>query len=56
MTLACFHSDGIDWLLIAPLNIFVKEFAITGEGIGIIFAGILSIPVDLRGFKDKSHL
>jgi hypothetical protein len=38
------------------LKIFVKEFAITGEAIRIILAGILSIPVDLQGFKDKRSL
>jgi hypothetical protein len=39
-----------------PLKIFVKEFAITGEAIRIILAGILSIPVDLQGFKNKRSL
>jgi hypothetical protein len=38
------------------LKIFVKEFAITGEAIRIILAGILSIPVDLQGFKDKRSI
>jgi hypothetical protein len=48
VTLATFHSDGTNSLLIAILKIFVKEFAITGEAMRIILAGILSIPVDLH--------
>jgi hypothetical protein len=38
------------------LKFFVKEFAITGEAKRIILAGILSIPVDLQGFKNKRSL
>jgi hypothetical protein len=56
VTLVTFHSDGTNSLLIALLKIFVKEFAITGKAIRIISAGILSIPVDLQGFRDKRSL
>ena len=56
MTFAIFLSCGTHSFLIALLKIFVKESAIIGEATRIIFAGILSIPVALQGFKDKRSL
>jgi hypothetical protein len=40
----------------AVLKILVSEFSIIGAAIRIILAGILSIPVDLQGFKEERSL
>jgi hypothetical protein len=56
VTLAIFHSKGTVALIMAILKIFVNEFVITGAAMRIILAGILSIPVDLRGFRDNRSL
>ena len=55
ITLATFQSKGTVSLKIAVLKILVKNSAITGVTIRIILARILSIPVDLQGFKDRSN-
>ena len=54
ITLAIFHSNGIVSLKIAVLKIFVNRSAITGAAIRIILPGILSIPVNLQAFRDRS--
>jgi hypothetical protein len=56
VTLAIFHSKGTVALIMAILKIFVNEVVITGAAMRIILAGILSIPVDLRGFRDNRSL
>jgi hypothetical protein len=56
VTLAIFHSKGTVALIMAILKIFVNEFVITGAVMRIILAGILSIPVDLPGFRDNRSL
>jgi hypothetical protein len=56
ITIAIFHSNGTVSLKIAVLKIFVNGSAITGAAIRIIFAGILSVPVDLQAVKDRRNL
>ena len=56
MTLATFQSKGTVSRQIAVLKFLVNDSAITGAAIRIILDGILSIPVDLQGFKDRSKL
>ena len=55
ITLATFQSKRAVSLEIAVLEILVKDSAISRAAIRIILAEILSIPVDLQGFKDRSN-